>query len=221
MILIIATLIASCASIPKEGPARTNKLFKFEQTNSLTPRHGVLIMSAGRVREPCDKCNANSWGILPFVSYHILSTQEDGSFKKVAFIRAENGLFNQIGQQNYGFIHLRELPAGSYIITGIESRGRDTMFAANGMFVSILDSNDETGISFEFEIEEGKVNYIGQLLTTNGNLINSSIAISHHPERDLEFAYETYPTLKQYEVVTSVLKKSDKTIQTTPINIKP
>lgn len=204
--VILTLLMIGCATVPKDGSMRSNKLFDFEKTNAISPSNGVLVLSTGRDRSPCDECQANFAGILPFVSYKIFNLREDGLLKELAFIKAENGLFSQIGKDNYGFIHMRELPAGRYIIKGIGARGNDLGAMADGMFVSFLDSNDQTGIAFEFEISEGKINYLGELITINGKLENSSIEISYHLERDLGFAYSKYPLLKRYEIVTSKLK---------------
>ena len=212
LIIIFTIMTAGCATVPSDGPARSNKLFKLEKSDDVAPGDGVIVLSAGRENDPCDECNANLFGILPFVSYHIFQLLPDEQYKEVAFLQAEAGMWNQISKEHYGFVHLRELPAGKYLMIGVNSRGYNMMFAASGFFVTVGDSGGETGVAFEFEVEPGKINYLGQFLTTNGNLVNSSINLSRHEYRDLGFAYKEYPLLERYEVINTVPKNSNKRV---------
>lgn len=212
IIIILIILIAGCATAPSDGLTRSNKLFNLERTSVLAPDYGVMVLSTGRERDPCDECNANFLGVLPFVSYHIFQLLPDKQYKEVAFLQAEAGMWNQISKEHYGFIHLREFPAGEYLMIGVNSRGYNMMFATGGFFVTVGDSKNKTGVAFEFEVKPGKVNYLGQLLTTNGNLVNSSIDLSRHQSRDLGFAYKEYPLLEKYGVVNIVPQSSNKRV---------
>jgi hypothetical protein len=77
LILIIVILTTGCATVSKDGPARSNTLFEFEEKDVISPSGGVLVLSAGRENNPCKECNANLFGILPFVSYHIFQLLPD------------------------------------------------------------------------------------------------------------------------------------------------
>src|SRR5690606_23524275 len=156
----IAIFTTGCATVPGDGPARSNMLFNLEKTGAISPDKGVIVLSAGRENDPCDECNANFVGILPFVSYHIFQLFPDDQYKEVAFLQAEAGMWNQISKENYGFIHLRELPAGNYLMVGVDSRGYDMMLAASGFFITMGDSKEKTGVAFEFEVKPEKINYL-------------------------------------------------------------
>ncbi|WP_461536253.1 hypothetical protein [Spongorhabdus nitratireducens] len=212
LILVIISLTTACSTIQPSGPVSENTLYTLKKTGILASQEGVLVMSAGRVIDPCKECNANWAGILPFVSYHLMHEYEKGKYKEVAFIPAEAGLFSQIGKEHYGFIHMRELPGGRYIMLGNHSRGRSVMLAAGGVFLMLDDGNNETGIAYEFSVQPGKINYLGEFITENGVLENSSISIRKNEKRDLDFMYKKYPQLKSYAVVQPKIKDKKKRV---------
>ena len=213
LILAISSLLAACATTPPNGPISGNTLYSIEATGQIGDSQGVLVMSAGRERDPCDECNANWAGILPFISYHLMHEYEEGKYKEIAFIPAEAGAFSQIGKKRYGFIHMRELPEGKYVMLGDNSRGRPMMIAGGGFFLMMDDCSNETGIAYEFEVQEGKINYLGEFVTENGILENSSILLSDEKDRDLEYAYKKYPKLKTYEVIKVEATNSNKKVK--------
>ena len=198
--------LTACITNQADLPISNNTLYSLKNTGSLNPRKGVLVISAGRERNPCKECNANWAGNLPFVSYHLMHEYEQGKYRKIAFIPSEAGAFSQIGKKRYGFIHMREMPEGNYVMLGDQSRA---LFIQGGGMLMMLDHGEsETDISYEFSIQAGKINYLGEFVTQNGLPVNSSILISDERVRDLEFAFKKYPQLKSYDVVDVEVKDS-------------
>ncbi len=110
-------------------------------------------------------------------------------------------MISEIDKGHYGFIHMRELPEGKYLMLGSHSRGYNMLVAGGGYIATVYDGEKETGIAFEFEVEAGKVSYLGELLTFDGNLKNSSIRLSRKKDRDISYAVKKYPLLDKYEIV--------------------
>ena len=184
-------------------PIGSNRLEMIKATGELDPDTGVIVLSLGRDKKACDKCKTNIIGILPFVSYRVVSEGEE--MKELAFLPAEAGAINQLGKKHYGYIHMRELPVGEYYLLGVGSRGRGAALAAGGSFVYIGSGENETPITYKFEVLANKINYLGSLITNDGRLDSSSISIFQTPDRDLEYAIKKYPELKKYEVIHTSL----------------
>lgn len=186
--LLISALLMSCASTGQSPGIRKNSLPGISAAGSLAEGDGILLVSAGRKDKADKEDGANFAGILPFVSYHILRSSGDPGYAELAFIPAEAGLFNQLGNDYYGFIHFRELPAGQYVAVGNASRGQ-SLYAA-GMILA--PENRTTEIAFRFSIEAGKINYIGELMTMRGFLRNEDIRVLDQQGRDVAFLREKY-----------------------------
>lgn len=101
---LMLILFGGCAS-----QGAFNDLPELETNGELPPDVGVLLVSTGRV-------NSGWFPKLPFVSYGVYRKAGDGEVEKVAFLPAEAGLANKLGKGKYGFIHVRELQAGSYYL---------------------------------------------------------------------------------------------------------
>jgi len=200
------------------GCVTSVKIPSLENGSQLKEGNGILLLSTGRNKSACDTCKTNWAGILPFITYQIYASADEDKYRKLATIPAEtNGGINQLGPDNYGFIHAVELPEGNYLMEGIHGRnGNGMMIAAPGAFLFIPDFNSETNISYEFSISGGNINYIGEFITTDAIPENSSIYVSNSASRDKDFLYEKYPSLKRLPVLVQQLKKPNKTRNPTP-----
>ena len=67
------------------------------------------------------------------------------------------------------------------------------------------ESEDDTRIAYKFEVVPGKLNYLGELLTFDGLLENSSVSLSRKADRDVSFVVEKHQSLEPYELVDTVL----------------
>lgn len=186
--LSIAAVVASCATTTQTPGARKNSLPTISETGSLAEGEGILLVSAGRKRRAEKEDGTNFAGILPFVSYHILRTNSDSDFEELAFIPAEAGFSNQLGEDYYGFIHFRELPEGDYVAIGNASRGRG-VYAGGAVWAP---ENRTTEIAFEFSVKAGRINYVGELMTMRGFLRNEDMRVSNEQSRDIAFLHEKH-----------------------------
>jgi hypothetical protein len=181
--LLLAAVVASCATTGQSTGVRKNSLPQISETGSLAEGDGILLVSAGRKDKAAREDGTNFAGILPFISYHILRRTGDSSYAELAFIPAEAGFSNQLGKGDYGFIHFRELPAGEYVAIGNATRGQ-RLYAGGVIWAP---ENRTTEIAFEFSIEAGKINYVGELVTVRGFLRNEDVRVLDQQERDLAF----------------------------------
>ncbi|MEC8426907.1 MAG: hypothetical protein VXZ35_00660 [Pseudomonadota bacterium] len=202
LLVVFALLwLAGCAT-----SGSSNKLSSLQGRGALPEDTGVLLVSAGR---------GPSGGFmqLPFVSYGVYLERSETQMEKIAFLPAEAGFINQLGKNKYGFVHLRELKAGRYYLVGQKGRG-NALDNPLGVFVVVpagavhYDSNGKKlGISIQFDVEPGKVNYLGEVLTVSKELTSESIKITDQSARDYSIAKKQYPELEGLEFTKVQAKK--------------
>ena len=213
LLLVFSVLGASCATTGQSQVASKNRLPSLEETGVLADGHGILLMSAGRRQKAPREDGTNFAGILPFVSYHILKRTGESDYEEVAFIPAEAGFSNQLDKGYYGFIHYRELPAGEYVAIGNATRGQALHGPGPGMIWA--DGNRTTEIAFAFVVEDGRVNYIGELMTMRGFLRNDDIRVRDMSERDVAKLHEDYRATEAARVTVMLAEPAD--IQEMPV----
>ena len=200
--LLIAALVASCATTGQSTVVRKNSLPQLSATGSLAAEDGILLLSAGRKDSATKEDGANFAGMLPFISYHIVRRTADANYEEVAFIPAEAGFSNQLGKDDYGFIHFRELPAGEYVAVGDATRGRN-LYAGGAIWAP---GSRTTEIAFGFSIEAGKINYVGELVTMRGFLRNEDVRVLDQQERDIAFLHRKHRETVAMPVRTSLAR---------------
>jgi|GEM_PF-1751342 len=148
-----------------------------------------------------------------FVSYDVIRFDSKNQIVKKGFLQAEKvRLYKPAGDLDdgyYGFMHILELPEGAYYLVGRSGRGYDSMVAAGGMFITISDSNEETPIMMEVEIEGGKINYLGEIIALDKPLINDNVVLANRWDRDSVTAAKMIPSIENYEIVHYEPKKVD------------
>ena len=186
---LILILFGGCAS-----QGAFNDLPELETTGELSPDVGVLLVSTGRV-------NSGWFSQLPFVSYGVYRKAGDEEVEKVAFLPAEAGFANKLGKGKYGFIHVRELQAGSYYLVGQKGRGNalDTPVGVLAVLPAGMihyDSQGQrVGITLEFKITAGSISYLGEILTISRELDSDAIELSDQFERDFGHMKARFPQL--------------------------
>ena len=186
-LLIMISGLSACVS---------NRPIELNENGQLISGNGVIIVSAGRSRSP---------GLLPFVSYGIYKKGKDEEAEKVGFLPAEAGMISQLGSGKYGFIHIRELPVGSYYLVGQKGRGNAAFLGLVGGMMHFDSNGRQTAIIMEFDVEEGVVTYLGEVLTIARKLNIDAIAITNQSERDLPLILNS-PKLQQLEVKEKLLR---------------
>lgn len=198
--------LAGCAS-----NGAVSKLSSLKESGELPEDTGILLVSSGRGP-------SGSLVQLPFVSYGVFleRSEMEMEMEKVAFLPAEAGFINQLGKGKYGYIHLRELKAGKYYLVGQKGRGNGLdnplgILAVIPAGAVHYDSDGKkVGISMQFDIEAGKVNYLGEVLTVSRDLSPEAIKVSDQSERDYAFAKEKQPLLNNLEFKKQELKSFNK-----------
>lgn len=162
---------------------------------------GVVLLSAGRLKKPDVFMG---FGGYPFVDYRIyqirdvpvVGNPEAISIRPIKLIEGEpasqTAMYpgGHIGKDRYVFIHLFELPVGTYLIAAEERGLQGTSYFAGGTYVYSPSSPNE-GINnvFRFTVEPGKLNYVGELLTVCDEVgTQACIEVRDELARDLEFA---------------------------------
>ena len=187
-LLIMMAGLSACAG---------NRPIELNDNGELINGNGLIIVSAGRSRSP---------GSLPFVSYGIYQKGKGEDGEKVGFLAAEAGLLSQLGSGKYGFIHIRELPTGSYYLVGQKGRGNAAFLGLVGGMMHFDSNGRQTGMVMEFDVEEGVVTYLGEVLTIARKLNIDAVTITNQSERDLPLMLKSQ-ALQQLEVKENLLKK--------------
>jgi len=199
--VLLILSIAACASTGGSEPTRVNKLPSILRTGVLAENTGVIVMSVGRKQKGLEEADGANWaGVLPFVSYHIVRVLPEGQFEEIAFFPAVIGNISQINKGDFGFVHYREVPTGDYMAIGDETRGGDMVLAGGGYFLTVDPGSKTTDIAFSFTVRSGVVNYLGELVTMNNQLKNSSIRMADEYDRDIQRVMKRYSEVKEMTV---------------------
>ena len=161
------------------------------------PMEGIMVVSVGRR-------DTGIFGI-PFVDYtiyQVLGPTEEPLRKGT--IQAEvvslGRIRDEMGPDKYGWTHIRQLPAGNYILVG--ARAANSMMVPTGTgvaFIPALFSNPDL-IAFFITIEPGKLNYVGEILTVDRPKDISDFVVSDQSSRDLATVIKREPGLSDLEV---------------------
>jgi len=190
LIMSASLLMLGCASTSTSSVPKKNALNQLDSEGKLDDQTGVFIMSFGRVEERTFQFQR------PFTSYGLFRfDQETESLKKEAIMYAEIGMLtrNQLGKGKYGFPHVREVPAGDYLLQVYEGGNiGSTAFARD--------------IDYRLSIKPGVINYAGEFLLTEHELRKEAIKISNQRERDLHRLSSKFPILSDLDVIELEIK---------------
>ncbi len=169
---------------------------------------GVVLVSNGRLQNGMFSLNSAS-----NVNWYVYAVDADGNKSEeiVWFIPWEDetntALMNPgrfLGKGTYGFIYFSELPAGKYRLLAVaDSRGT---LVVGGYFIP-GSSGRQSGVELEIEVEGGKINYIGEIMSVgSGEDSKADFRISDELERDLAYAIGKKANLANFEVITTLVK---------------
>ncbi|WP_299775915.1 hypothetical protein [uncultured Pseudoteredinibacter sp.] len=174
-IIICLIFITGCAS--------TSSIPLLQKYGSLPEGYGIVAVATGR-----NEVSGISFSNLSFVSYHVMKKNPVGELERVKFLPAEPGApkypLGNLGKGKYGFLHIFEMPIGEYFLIGQEGRGSSVVVAGGGAFGVFDEGLSATGIAFKFDVKPAQVNYLGEILNVDDNLVTSSMQLSNLLTRD-------------------------------------
>jgi hypothetical protein len=151
---------------------------------------------------------------LHIMSYDLYPLTPDGTIagKRLMTFSGEprpEVYFNLLGHLDngkYGFIHVTELPAGTYLLAGWRhgSPGYAMPGVGGGVTVVPGTRGSQTGTYFIFEVKPGRLNYVGEILTIS----LSGVEVYDQFERDFKFAHDKNPELEKVTVVKQLAARA-------------
>ena len=191
--LVLLLYLGGCASLGDGTKQTENSAPTLKLNGSLNDDLGIILMSAGRVQEREFQFQR------PFLSYGIYSYDGTDYTRKALFLAEPYPYYNQFEKGKYGFVHVRELTPGPYLIR---------VFKGGSVGSSTYKLDEE--IIYKFELKPNVINYIGEFLLTEKIINENSIKISNNFERDIAALTKLLPELSNLEVSMTPLELDSK-----------
>jgi hypothetical protein len=164
---------------------------------------GVVLISVGMH----DKEPFFSLKHLKIVSYDLFSLNPNRTIngKRLMSFSGEPqpevyfNLRGHLDNGKYGFIHVTELPAGMYLLSGWRHGWADDAMpsSAGGVIMVPGTPGAQSNRFFLFEVKPRHLNYVGEILTVSP----SAVEVNDQFERDIKFALDKKPELSQLPVL--------------------
>lgn len=196
-LLLVAFLMAGCANIV----ISPERIAQIKQSK----KDALLLVSIGRNNPTLN--DDEPYYPLSFVDYDVI-LKACGT----EFIVTELRIKGVSDNYNNGVIHLKDIPAGKYKLAGKKTIVTSSMaLPVGGAGYVFLDNADTiyVNVIFEVDIKPGKVNYIGELLVVENDLLDlNSVEINNRVDRDLKFVQKKN-NLAKSDVVVNLAKRVD------------
>ncbi len=186
------------------------------KTPSLNGNHiknngkGIVLLSTGRTQIRRQNL------YLPLVNFMVFKLDKNNSpfESSVKLIQGEPTLAalsdpgGHLGRKKFGFVQAFELDQGKYVMIG-RKRGSYGLKTPKTFYQAVRDSNNNnfhSNIYITFEIEKGKINYIGELLTAidKKNRGRGKIRITDQFERDIQYVSKRNKSFSKLDKIKTI-----------------